>query len=79
MHVDEHLVFASMLFCGVLVVTSAGVNGEWVSWKTIEGLLLTFMFLAILSTFAPQLGGAFALLVLVVMSLKLAPAMLKKL
>jgi hypothetical protein len=74
-----HWVFASMLFCGVLVVVAHGVNGEWVSFRAIEGLILVFLFLAILSTFAPALAGAFSILVLVVMSLSLAPNLLKKL
>ena len=74
-----HWVFASMLFCGMIVVLSRGVNGEWVTFRSIEGLILVFLFLAILSTFAPALAGAFALLVLVVVGLKMSPTLLGKL
>lgn len=77
--INEHLVFASMLFCGMLVVVSRGLQGEWITFQMGEGLLLVFLLLAILSTFAPQLAGGLSFLVLVVMTLRLAPKMLNKL
>jgi hypothetical protein len=51
-------------------------GADFVQW---EALLITFMFLAILSTFAPDLAGAMSIMVLLVLTLKIGPTTLKKL
>jgi hypothetical protein len=79
--INSHTVFATMLVCGTEIVVYRVKQGKWFTFsgdfKTLEALVLTFMFLAILSGFAPQLAGALALAVTVVLSLKLIPEIVK--
>lgn len=69
----EHTVFAAFLVAGAMVFVATVTGKQKFTFRSIEGLLLVFLFLAILSTFAPELAGAFALLVIVYVALKMLP------
>lgn len=79
--ISGHTVFGVLLITGGEIVLYRMVQGKWLTatgdFVSIESLVIVFMFLAILSTFAPQLAGALSLLVLTVMSIKLLPEIMK--
>ena len=67
-------VVGSFLFCGLLTFMVVATHGnQWSNPRTFtefESLFIIFIFLAILSTFAPTLAGASAILVALIVMLR---------
>lgn len=72
MNNGKHLVAVSLLGTGVLVVGGKVLSGHLPPYKQLLGIFVAYVGLSLTAEVAPELAGAMAMLVLVVVALETA-------